>query len=110
MVELRDEWAGRCQTARTSALLMKLLDHLFGTPMVNLASVRDLLGTGPQSAQAAIDKLIALGILSEVTGRRRNRVYAARDVLSVLDQTPAFDAPTRSRRAETSPGQPGDRR
>ncbi len=99
MVELRDEWAERCQTARTSALLLKLLDHLFGTPMVNLASVRGLLRTGPQSAQAAIDKLIALGILTEITGHQRNRVYVARDVVAILDQTPAFDIPSRSQSA-----------
>ena len=91
LIALRTRWAEACQTARTSALLLKLVDQLFRNPFVNLASAGRLLDVRPQSAQNNINQLIQRGILAEITGQRRNRIYAARDVLRILEQTPAFD-------------------
>jgi len=91
LMALRSRWTLQCQTARTSGLLLKLVDELFRNPYVNLARVREALGVGSQSAQNNIDQLVTRGILAEITGQRRNRIYAARDVLHVLEQTPAFD-------------------
>lgn len=94
LVALRNRWALECQTARTSALLLKLIDNLFRNPFVNLARTRQILGVQAQSAQNNIDQLIDKGILAEVTGQKRNRIYAAKEVLRVLDETPAFDPHT----------------
>ncbi len=91
LLALRARWAEKCQTARTSALLLKLLDGLFRNPFVNLARAAAQLEVQPQSAQNNINQLIDRGILTEITGHRRNRVYAAREILRVLEQTPAFD-------------------
>lgn len=91
LITLRNQWADACQTARTSALLLKLVDELFRNPFVNLASVRRLLDVQAQSAQNNIDQLIHRGILTEITGQKRNRIYAGRQVLRILEQTPAFD-------------------
>jgi len=88
---LRDRWAAMCQTARTSALLLKLLDGLFHNPFTNLARATAWLEVQPQSAQNNINQLIKHGILEEITGQRRNRIYAAREILRILEQTPAFD-------------------
>jgi len=92
LVALRNRWAAQCQTARTSALLLKLVDNLFRNPFVNLARARAILDVQAQSAQNNINQLIERGILAEVTGKKRNRIYAAKGILQVLDETPAFDA------------------
>ncbi len=91
LLALRDRWAEGCQTARTSALLLKLLDELFHNPFLTLARAAAQLEVRPQSAQNNINQLIDRGILTEITGHRRNRVYAAREILRILEQTPAFD-------------------
>lgn len=91
LIALRNRWASECHTARTSALLLKLLDNLFRNPFVNLAKTREMLGVQAQSAQNNIDQLIDKGILIEVTGQKRNRIYAAMELLRILDETPAFD-------------------
>jgi len=91
LVALRNRWAATCQTARTSALLLKLVDDLFRNPFVNLARARSILSVQAQSAQNNINQLIERGILVEVTGQKRNRVYAAREIIRILDETPAFD-------------------
>lgn len=91
LMRLRDEWARRCQQARASALLLRLLDALFVNPFVNMRRAADLLEVNPQSAQSNVDKLVEAGILYELTGQKRNRVYVAREVLRTLEETPAFD-------------------
>lgn len=91
LLALRNRWAEMFQTARTSALLLKLLDGLFHNPFTNLARATAWLEVQPQSAQNNINQLIRHGILEEITGQRRNRVYAAREIVRVLEQTPAFD-------------------
>jgi Fic family protein len=92
LLALRNCWAEMCQTARTSALLIKLIDALFLNPFVTMASATKLLEVQPQTAQNNIKKLVRFGILQEVTGKRRNRIYAAQEILRILEQTPAFDA------------------
>lgn len=91
LLELRGRWAEMCQTARSSALLLKLLDGLFHNPFTNLARTTALLGVRAQSAQNNINLLVQHGILVETTGRRRNRIYAAREIVRVLEDTPALD-------------------
>jgi len=93
LVALRERWADACQTARTSALLVRLVDALFHNPIVNVARAGKLLNVRAQSAQNSIDQLIERGILREITGKRRNRVYAAPGILGILEQMPAFDVP-----------------
>ena len=53
------------------------------------------LGVRPQSAQNNIEHLVFHGILREITGLKRNRVYAADAILRILEQTPALDVPER---------------
>ncbi len=91
LIALHKSWAVECQTARTSALLLRLLDDLFRNPFLNLARAREILGVQAQSAQNHIDLLISRNILTEVTGRKRNRIYTAKEILRVLDETPTFD-------------------
>lgn len=93
LVELRARWAAQLQTARTSALLLRLIDELFRNPFINLRRAVAVLGVRAQSAQNTIERLIALDVLSEITGRQRNRVYMARRVLDILEQVPAFESP-----------------
>jgi len=88
---LRDTWAQSCHQARISALLLKLIDQLFRNPYINLSSVRDALDVGAQSAQNLINKLAEFGIIREITGRQRNRIWVASAIIEILEQSPAFD-------------------
>ncbi len=73
------------QEARASALLLGLIDQLFSAPAVNTKMAADLLGVTQRSAQLNIDKLIDAGILVEVTGQKRNRIYVAPDIVSAVE-------------------------
>jgi Fic family protein len=56
---------------------------------LTVARAAELLGVTYPTAQGQIDQLVAKDILTEVTGRRRNRVYLASPILDILNADPA---------------------
>ncbi|MCP4786573.1 MAG: Fic family protein [Fuerstiella sp.] len=65
----------------TSVRLFELLPE---NPMITLASGTKLVGATKPTTGKAIDSLCQAGILREVTGKKRDRVYAYRSYLDVL--------------------------
>jgi Fic family protein len=81
---LQAEYHRTVTAARSSALLLKLVDELFVTQAITTTRAAEVLGVTYVSAQANIDKLVTAGILREVTGRKRNRMYLADGVIKAL--------------------------
>ena len=50
-------------------------------PALTISMARGLLDVTPVSAQRSVERLIDLGVLEEVTGQQRNRIYVAREIL-----------------------------
>ena len=63
---------------------VRLFDRLPGTPMVSLSSAAGIVEASLPTAGKAIGLLCRVGILREVTGRQRDRVYAYQSYLDVL--------------------------
>jgi Fic family protein len=80
---LRDGYYARLHSARSSALLLKLVDALFERPSMSIGNAAELLEITPASAVANLRRLQDEGIVTEVTGRRRDQRYVAREILSV---------------------------
>jgi Fic family protein len=75
---------------RASVAAMRLLELLPRHPLVSIPQVAQLLETtGPAAAKAAA-LLETLGILEEVSGKRRNRVFSYRAYLEILDSGTRF--------------------
>jgi Fic family protein len=71
---------------RRSVSALRLHELLLRRPIITIpAAARDLNLTLP-SAGGAMAALTDLGILREVTGRRRNRIFSYQGYLSVLDR------------------------
>ncbi len=68
-----------------------LLDLLVEQPIVTIKHVCAQLGATPSTVGRLLDGLVALGIVDEITGRRRNRVYRYSPFLDLLtdDSEPA---------------------
>ena len=81
---LQAKYIQKVRTARTSALLTKLIEELFNQPMVTMGKVAELLGVTPNTAQKHIDRLIDNGILRELTGRKRNRIFVAEGIIKSI--------------------------
>ncbi len=84
--ELRARWHAELQSGRSSALLLKLSDSLFGRPAISIGAASKLLGITPASASGTITKLENAGILREITGRTRDRVYIAPAILDIVNE------------------------
>ncbi|MGH8930576.1 MAG: Fic family protein [Egibacteraceae bacterium] len=61
--------------------VVRLGELLLGKPVVTAASVARDLAVTPPTAQRAIGDLIERGVLEEITGRRTNRVYLAKEIM-----------------------------
>ncbi len=73
----------------TTVSAIRLFDLLPENPMVTLPRALDLLKTTKPTAGKAIDALRRAGVLSEITGKKRGRVYAYRSYLKVLAEDTA---------------------
>ncbi len=70
--------------AQTTVPAIRLFELLPSHPMVTLPLSIKLLGVSKPTAAKALDVLQAAGVLREITGRRRDRVYAYHAYLQVL--------------------------
>lgn len=89
LAHLRAQYIQRVRTPRTSALVTRLIEELFARPAISIDMVAQWLDLTPASAQKHVDRLMREGILEEVTGRRRNRIFLAREIIQAV-QEPSF--------------------
>jgi Fic family protein len=62
------------------------LDLLFRQPVVSAKTVENALGVSQPTASALVSALGDLGILTEITGRRRNRLFAYQEYLDLFPE------------------------
>jgi Fic family protein len=63
---------------------VRLLEHLPEHPMITLANAMELVGATKPTAGKAIDALIQAGILKEITGKKRDRMYSYQAYVDLL--------------------------
>ncbi len=73
------------QHKRASALLPKIVDQLFDRPAITVARAAADTGVTPAAAANAVRRLVDLGILAEATGRAKNRIYVAPEILEIIE-------------------------
>jgi Fic family protein len=81
---IRAAWS-EAITSRRQATVWRALDVVFQHPVLDNALVQGELDVSAMGADAAITELVEIGALQEITGGRRNRRYAATQVLAALD-------------------------
>ncbi|MCS6936028.1 MAG: Fic family protein [Candidatus Bipolaricaulota bacterium] len=84
--DLQAEWRQRIQRERIGVLTIRLMEELFFSPVFSPPEVAKRLRVSHQAVMQSIRKLEQGGILQEITGRQRHRLYAALDILSLLDE------------------------
>ena len=75
IVELREVLRREAQSTGMSVNALKLLDHLFEQPVINVKAAQERLGVTFPAANGMIRDLQKAGVLTEVTGGRRNRMF-----------------------------------
>jgi cell filamentation protein, protein adenylyltransferase len=83
------EYRQKLHERRSSGTLLKMADLLFKNPVFDVNSLSKALGLTYVSAQKNINKLVQMGILREMTGRKRGRIYIAQSVMDILEKRDA---------------------
>jgi len=70
---------------------MALLDELFKRPIIRSKAVESLLGVSQPTASALVRDREALGILSELTGKQRFRVFSCQEYVDLFPDARSRD-------------------
>lgn len=79
-----DEVVLRAQP-RLSGTLAQLHHVLLRRPLVTMTWLQQQVGLSASTVQGGLDKLQALGIVKEITGQKRNRIYAYQKYIDILN-------------------------
>lgn len=83
--QLRTAYRKRLRTEWAAARLLQTLDVLFERPILNIRQLEAGLDVPYRTAERYIERLEEIGILREVTGQARNRLYRADEILQALE-------------------------
>lgn len=85
--ELRLEYQQQFAADRNREKLEAMVDYLISSPITSISQAHESLNIGSfTTVQRHIEKLKILGIVREVTGNKRNRIYHAAEILKVLEK------------------------
>lgn len=86
LLDLQKTYRARFQGTSYSSNLLAVIDRLFERPILSITDTAKSLGVTFQTAQKSIGRLQEAGVLEEVTNRAKNRIYVAREVLTVFEK------------------------
>lgn len=84
LLDLREHLRRTYQRGQSPAHVLPIIDHLFVRPIVSSPQLAQELGLQQGQVQRAINRLQQDGLLEEITGQKRNRLYAAPQIMSLL--------------------------
>lgn len=73
-------------TGRRAGSALRVHEALKGRPILSLPAVRDITGLSFPAVASAMDLLVELGIARELTGKRRDRLFAYDRYLAILSE------------------------
>jgi len=91
ILTLREEHRSRVteHLGRAAANGHRVLEQIYRRPFVSVSDVQAMSGTAYRAANRLVAGLVEIGILEEITGDRRNRVYRYTPYLQILESDTA---------------------
>lgn len=85
ILKLKNEVDSKVQSLGNRASnAFKLMDYLYQKPMVTASKVSEITNTSDATSYSLIKSLVELGILNEVTGGKRKRIYSFSEYLALF--------------------------
>ena len=87
VMRLREQHRGLIASSlsRGTARGLVLHEKLFKTPYTSIAGVKTMTELSTSNAGKLVNKFVEIGILEELTGRRRNRAFVYREYLKLFE-------------------------
>lgn len=80
----RDDTLAMLRANRVKGVALAVTEKLIEFPSLSVKHISEAHGVSPQAANNAVNRLVELGVIEEVTGRTYNRVFHASDVFTIL--------------------------
>lgn len=91
IMRLRDQHRELAQTYGLGVNGLRLLDMLYSAPITNSNMIVQRIGVAPNTANRLLTRFSDIGVLTEITGRRRSRLYRYSPYLALFDEPSAED-------------------
>ena len=85
IVKLQQRYRELLQQRKASPAAIAIMEELFLNPYVTATRLSKRLKVSFPTVQSTIDWLVKAGLLREITGRRRNRIYFAEELLRAIE-------------------------
>jgi Fic family protein len=92
LLDLRQRYRAELLASQRPVRMLQLVDDLFERPTITIKRAAERLGVVATTATGLIQRLVDRGILVEVTGQRRGRVYLATEIVGILQVSFAVPA------------------
>lgn len=84
LTDLQRQLRNRLLEGGGTQTAVRLSERLLDLPYVTASRISNQLDVSFPTAQRAIDDLVEIGILEEVTGQKRNRVYLSQEIMDIV--------------------------
>jgi Fic family protein len=85
IIEMREKHRGLiANKISNSSNSLKLLDYLFEKPLINVREAEQLMGVSYVTAAGIIGNMEEAGLLKEITGQKRNKVFRYEPYISIF--------------------------
>jgi len=90
-------YRAKVEGRQRSSLILKLVDSLFGRPIISIPMAQEQLGVTYRAAQQNIDKLVKLRILRCIPGISHPMLFRADEIIKIVQDSRVFTEDTQSR-------------
>ncbi|HEY9496566.1 MAG TPA: Fic/DOC family N-terminal domain-containing protein [Intrasporangium sp.] len=85
LLSLRQEMLGALRAEKARGVVLDIVEDLIGYPVITVSQAAKLHSVTFPPANNAIERLVRLGFLVEMTGRGYGRVFACPDVMATVE-------------------------
>ena len=84
LLDLQKQYREVATGQRVPKIVNRLIDHLFAGPIVSISQLSKTWKMPFPTVKRGVDYLIEKGILVEITGRQRNRLFVANEIFNTI--------------------------
>ena len=98
LLDLQEQYKNVATGRQVPKSVIRLIDHLFTRPIISISELSKTWKMPFPTVQRGVNYLVEKGILKEITGGRRNRLYVADEILNVVmtERTKSLNRQTRT--------------
>lgn len=84
LLDLQNRYRALVTRPRVPKVVNRLIDYLFASPAISISALSKVWEIPFPTVQRGVDYLIGEGILREITGGQRNRLFAAHEISNII--------------------------